>query len=130
MFEAIRVTREEAVTAWNLWIAARQSIKSDQDQVEANELAYRGIQQEALVGSRTILDVLDTNRDLVDSQILLIQSRRDEVVAAYRLVAAVGRLTAQGLKLPVQVYDPTVHLEKVRHKFFGLDVDESGYAGD
>ncbi len=130
VFEAIRDARDEVVTAWNQWIAARQSIQSDSDQVKANELAYRGIQQEALVGSRTILDVLDTNRDLVDSQILLIGSRRDEVVASYRLLAAVGRLTAQGLMLPVDVYDPTVNLEKVRHKFFGIDINESEYADE
>lgn len=130
VLEAIRDVRDEVVTAWNEWIAARQNIQSDSDQVKANELAYRGIQQEALVGSRTILDVLDTNEDLINSQILLVQSRRDEVVASYRLLAAVGRLTAQGLMLPVSVYDPTVNLEKVRHKFFGIDIDESGYSDD
>ncbi len=125
VFEAIRAVRDEVVTAWHQWVAARESIRSDADQVKANELAYKGIQQEALVGSRTILDVLDTNRDLIESQILLIQSRRDERVASYRLLAATGRLTAQGINLAVSVYDPTLNLDRVRHKFFGVDINES-----
>lgn len=125
VFEAIRQVRDEVVTAWYEWVAAKQSIQSDAEQVRANELAYKGIQQEALVGSRTILDVLDTNRDLIDSKILLIQSRRDERVASFRLLAAIGRLSAQGLNLPVAVYDPTINLDRVRHKFFGTDINES-----
>lgn len=125
VFEAIRAVRDDVVTAWNQWTAARQSILSDADQVKANELAYRGIQQEALVGSRTILDVLDTNRDLIDSKVLLISSRRDEVVASYLLLSALGRLTAPGLTLPVGIYDPSENLDNVRHKFFGIDIDES-----
>lgn len=125
VMETIRQVRDEVVTAWNEWVAARESIRSDSDQVKANELAYRGIQQEALVGSRTILDVLDTNRDLIESKVLLIGSRRDEVVASYRLLAAVGGLTAHGLQLQVQLYDPTLNLDRVRYKFFGIGVDES-----
>ena len=125
VLETIRLVRDEVVTAWNEWVAARESIRSDSDQVKANELAYRGIQQEALVGSRTILDVLDTNRDLIESKVLLIQSRRNEVVASYRLLAAVGGLTAHRLNLPVQIYDPSLNLEHVRYKFFGIGIDES-----
>lgn len=119
--EAMRLAHEEVVVAWNLLIAARENIKSDADQVEANELAFRGIQQEALVGSRTILDVLDTNRDLIESRILLVGSQRDEVVASYRLLAAIGRLTARDLGLSVPLYDPSENLERVRNQPWGLD---------
>lgn len=124
VIESMRQVREEVVTSWNLLVAARESIRSDRDQVEANELAFRGIQQEANVGSRTILDVLDTNRDLIESKILLAGSRRDEVVASYRLLAAVGSLTAGHLGLPVTLYDPSVNLDQVRDQLFGFDVEQ------
>ena len=123
VLEAVRNIRDQTVTAWNAWIAARESIKSDTDQVEANKLAYRGIQQEALVGSRTILDVLDTNEDLINSRILLVGSRRDEVVAAFQLLSATGALTAERLPLPVAIYDPTVNLDSVRHNLFGIGIE-------
>ncbi len=124
VLEAMRLVREEVVSAWNQLVAARQSIRSDRDQVEANQLAFRGIQQEALVGSRTILDVLDTNRDLIESRILLAGSKRNEIVAGYRLLAAIGRLTASGLGLPVAIYDPQEHLEQVRNQLFGIGIAE------
>ncbi|MGI9414985.1 MAG: TolC family outer membrane protein [Hyphomicrobiales bacterium] len=123
VLEAVRDVHDQVVTAWNRWIEARESIKSDTDEVAANTLAYKGIQQEALVGSRTILDVLDTNEDLINSRILLVASRRDEVVAAYALLATIGALTAERLPLPVALYDPTVNLDEVRYKFFGLGIN-------
>ncbi len=122
--EAMRSVREDVVVSWNQLIAARESIRSDKDQVEANEIAFRGIQQENLVGLRTILDVLDINEDLINSRILYEGSKRDEVVAGYRLLSAIGSLTALYLELPVPVYDPTVNLEQVRYQLFGIGVDE------
>jgi hypothetical protein len=38
--------------------------------------------------------------------VALVRSERDEIVASYSLLSAVGSLTAQNLELPVQVYDP------------------------
>lgn len=123
ILEAQRSVREEVVTAWNLLIAAREQIASDRVQVEANQLAFEGIQQEALVGTRTVLDVLLTSRDLIESRVALVRSQRDEVVASYRQIASVGRLTARQLGLAVPIYDPELHLEEVRWKWFGLGPD-------
>jgi len=124
VLEAARSIKSQVVTAWNAWIAARQSKLAARDQVAANRTAYAGILEEAKVGSRTILDVLDTNQDLIDSRILLIGTQRDEIVAAYSLLATIGRLTAKDLGLDVALYDPNVNLDVVRRKFFGIGIGE------
>ncbi len=118
-----RQVREGVVSAWHILIAARQTIKSFSDQVSANEFALEGVKQEALVGSRTTLDVLDAEQELLDSQVALVQARRDSIVAAYALLAAIGRLNAQDLKLPVETYDPAEHYSATRDRLFGTDTE-------
>jgi len=119
IIEVQRVVRETVVTAWNTLISARQVIVSAKAQVSANELALEGVKQEYLVGSRTTLDVLDAEQELLQSRETLVVAERDQVVAAYQLIASTGRLTADDLDLPVKLYDPVENYRKVRNKWFG-----------
>lgn len=116
---AQREVIEEATAAWADLDAARAAIVSFRKEVEANEVALEGVEREAEVGARTVLDILDAEQELLDSQVNLVRSQRDEVVASYTVKSAVGDLTAERLGLPVQVYDPRDHYEEVRFKFFG-----------
>lgn len=118
-----RQVREGVVSAWHALVASRQTIKSFTDQVNANQFALEGVRQEALVGSRTTLDVLDAEQELVDSKVSLAGARRDAIVAAYRLLGAIGRLTAADLRLSVSTYDPQEHYTNTRDKLFGTNTD-------
>jgi outer membrane protein len=73
-----------------------------------------------LLGQRTTLDVLNAQQSLVNARIGLITAQHDRVVASYSLLAGVGRLSAEVLGLPVEIYDPTVHYHQVRDSWFGL----------
>ena len=79
--------------AWTQLQVARANIRSVREQVEAQRLAFEGVREEAIVGSRTTLDVLDAEQELLQARVRLIESIRDEYVAAYGLLATVGRLT-------------------------------------
>ena len=83
-----------------------------------------GAQQEALVGTRTVLDVLDAEQAVLDSQSSLIESQRDEIVAAYSVLSQVGLLTANDLGLPGCVYDFGPDYERTRDRWFGNSVVE------
>jgi outer membrane protein len=111
-----------AASSWSDYVAARASIVSFEAEVRAQEVAYDGVQQEANVGSRTVLDVLDAEQELLNARVDLVSARRNEVVSAYQLIAAVGRLTAEDLGLPVQYYEPTRNYEEVEDKLFGTDI--------
>ena len=65
--------------------------------------------------------MLDAEQELLDSQVDLVRSERDEYVAAFALQAAIGRLTTESLDLPVEHYDPTANYNRVRNKWFGTD---------
>ena len=78
------------------------------------------VREEAKVGQRTTLDVLIAQQTLLMSRVSLVSAQRDRVVATYAVEASVGRLSAANLNLAVIEYDPTLHLEQVKDKWFGL----------
>ncbi len=117
---AERKVVEGVATSWELLRAATAVIVSSRDQIRANEIALDGVRQEAAVGSRTTLDVLDAEQTLLDSRVRLVRAQREEMVAAYQVLAAIGRLNAVSLKLPVQIYDPTANYNEVRDQWIGI----------
>ncbi len=121
--ESRRAVYEEATQAWQDLVAARAQIAAFGDAVRAAEIALEGVEQEAAVGSRTTLDVLDAEQELFDAKVDLVRAQRDEVVASFTLRGTVGRLTAEALGLPVEIYDASHHYQKVRNKLFGFGTE-------
>jgi outer membrane protein len=121
--QAEREAVEAVKNAWEGLLATRDAIKSAQDQVRANEIAYEGVRQEAEVGARTTLDVLNAEQELLNSRVTLVTSERNEYVAAYNLLAAMGRLSAADIGLPVTVYDPVPHSDEVAGKLIGVGAE-------
>ena len=117
--EAETAVREQAQQAWEQMVATRARIESLEDQIEAAEIALEGVRREAQVGSRTVLDVLDAEQELLNARVNLVRAQRDELVAGFTLLSAVGGLTAGDLELPVQPYDPTENYEAVNDQWFG-----------
>lgn len=118
---ATREVQRQVASAWEALRAAGAAIEAFEAQVRANRIALEGVRQEALVGTRTVLDVLDAEQELFDSQVNLVRARRDRVVASYRLAAAIGELTAARLGLGVELYDPEPNYLRQRARLFGLE---------
>jgi len=113
----------EGVTlAWEDYLTAQAQIEAFREGVRAAEIALEGLQKEALVGARTVLDVLDGEQELFQARVDLVVAQRDLVVATYALQAALGRLSAKHLALPVEPYDFEAYYETVREKWSGTEV--------
>jgi outer membrane protein len=110
----------DVIANWGILQSSGPAIQSAQSAVAANKIALTGVREEEKVGQRTTLDVLDATRELLNSQIGLVTALRDRVVAEYSLYAAIGRMDAQTLGLPVPYYDPIEHYDIVKNKWFGL----------
>jgi outer membrane protein len=110
----------DVISQWGILQSSGPAIESAQAAVTANKIALTGVREEEKVGQRTTLDVLDAQRELLNSQILLVQALRDRIVSEYALYAAIGRMDAQTLGLPVPYYDPIEHYDIVKNKWFGL----------
>ncbi|MGJ3265680.1 MAG: TolC family outer membrane protein [Salinarimonas sp.] len=114
--------RAAVIAAWGQYEAATAQIVAAQAQVSAAETALTGVREEARVGQRTTLDVLNAQQELLNARVNLITAQRDRVVAGYSVVQAMGRLTPPRLALNVQVYDPSVHFEQVDGLWYGTQI--------
>jgi outer membrane protein len=82
-----------------------------------------GLNEEYKVGSRSTIDVLDAEEDLLSARINLVSAEHDQIVASYQLLAAIGKLTARNLGLPGPYYDVEANYKAVKNKWFGLDAE-------
>ena len=108
-----------ASLAWENLATARTTIDSTRAQIRANQIALEGVQREAIVGSRTTLDVLNAEQALLISRGTLVQNLSNLVTASYAVASAIGRLTARDLNLDVALYDETAYYNAVRDRLFG-----------
>jgi outer membrane protein len=115
----------QVVTAWSQLQAAKAAVESDQVAVTANRVALAGVREEERVGQRTLLDVLNAEQELLNSEVTLVTDRRNVVVASFAMVASTGRLNAQELRVTSLVYDPEQHYQEVRDKWFDLSIIHS-----
>jgi outer membrane protein len=112
--------RATVVQNWGQLDAAKAQIEATTAQVNAAEIALNGVREEARVGQRTTLDVLNAQQELVNARVALVTAQHDRVVASYALLAAVGGLSMQHLGLNVMIYDPQVHYQQVRDAWIGV----------
>ncbi len=113
-------TRATVAQAWGQLVASKAQVQSAQAQVQASEIALNGVREEARVGQRTTLDVLNAQQALVNARVALVTAQHDRVVASYSVLSAIGRLSPQVLNLATTVYDPSVHYHQVRDSWFGV----------
>jgi outer membrane protein len=116
--------RSDVVTAWGSLEAAKAQTLAAQAQVLAAETALNGVREEAKVGQRTTLDVLNAQQELLSARSSLVTAQRDRVVASYTVLQSVGRLNPERLGLKVQRYDEKRHYDQVRDKWIGLQTPD------
>jgi len=109
-----RQIEQATATSYALLDMARASRKATEEQIRASQVAFDGTKEEATLGARTTLDVLNAEQDLLNAKASLITALVDEQVAAYRLLAQMGQLTVDHLNLPVQKYDPDAYYNHVK----------------
>ncbi|MCB1367020.1 MAG: TolC family outer membrane protein [Rhodobacteraceae bacterium] len=98
---------------WAQYEISSASITARQKEVRASRVALRGIREEANLGARTTLDVLDAERELLQAETNLISARRDQYVAVYSLLSAMGLLTVRHLGLGIKTYDTNADYNRI-----------------
>jgi outer membrane protein len=118
--DAKRTAVQNAVQAWDTLVAAKAAADSTRAQIRANQIALEGTEREAIVGSRTTLDVLNATQLLLTSRTTLVQNLSQVISASYAVAVAIGRLTARDMHLPVPLYDETAYYQAVKDRWVGL----------
>ena len=82
------------------------------------------MREEAKVGQRTTLDVLNAQQELVSARSILVTAQRDRVVASYSVLSAIGKLSATTLKLKAEIYDARRHYDQVKGLWWGTQTPD------
>ena len=112
--------RAAVISSWGQLEASKATVRAAQAQVAAAEVALTGVREEARVGQRTTLDVLNQQQELLNARSILITGQRDRVVTSYSVVQSTGRLSARTLNLSVQIYSAKQHFDQVKDLPWGL----------
>jgi len=107
-------TQQRVGDAYARLVSARASIEASQEGIRAARIAFEGVREEATLGARTTLDVLNAEQALLEAQAGLITTQAQLYISAYAVLEATGQLTARDLRLPVQIYDPNEYYNLVK----------------
>jgi outer membrane protein TolC len=119
--DARRAAIQTATSSWETIQSGRAQVAALISTIRAAEIALEGVRQEAQVGSRTVLDVLNAEQELFTDRVQLVTAQHDTSLAEFNLSQQIGRLTAVDLRLPVKLYDVDVHYRSVRDKWLGFE---------
>ncbi len=125
--EARHKAREVARNAFQALQSAEAAVEADKDEVHAADEALKGVREESKVGTRTTLDVLNAEQELLDAKIDLAKSLHDRNLAIVQIKAATGGLTLTALELPATIYNPKQHYDDVRNQWVGFSRDDEHY---
>ncbi len=117
-------TKQSIIGAWANLVAAKAQLQSNLQAVKANKVALSGVRQEKDVGQRTLLSVLNAEQELLNSQVNLVQTKRNIAVATYALLQSIGRMKIEKVGAPVRVYNPEKNYDSSLFKLFGVGIDE------
>jgi outer membrane protein len=109
LYEVRKAISQDVGNAYAALAARRASLRASEEAIRARDIAFRGVREEATLGARTTLDVLDAEQDLLDAETARLADEANLYIAAYAVLQATGRLTARDLNLAVQTYDPVAY---------------------
>lgn len=113
LLQAVIRVKQDVANAWSGLRVAIASTEASQRQVSASLVAYEGTREEAELGARTTLDVLNAEQELLDARASLIQAEIQQFVAVYSLLSSMGLLTVAHLDLGILTYDPAAYYSAV-----------------
>ncbi|MEP3890507.1 MAG: TolC family outer membrane protein [Hellea sp.] len=108
---------------WAQLDAARLSLRASRQQVTAAEVAFEGVDLEQKVGTRTTLDVLDAEQEVLNAKLSVVEAERNVNAATFQLLTTLGVFDTEGINLQVEAYDPTQNFDTVRYQGMTAVVD-------
>ncbi len=112
--QVVLQVRQSVSDSWSQLAVANAQLQTSERQISAAEVAFEGVREEARLGARTTLDVLDAEQALLDARTNRVVFETQVFAAAYQLMSSMGLLTASELRLPVQQYDPNEYFDAVK----------------
>ncbi len=114
----------QARSLYSSWQSSNEVITASRTAVDSSALSLQGVRAENSVGTRTILDILNAEQESFITRVQLVTAERNAYVAAFSLLAVMGRLDPVEFGVPAnEVYDPKSNYQRVKGKWFDWDDD-------
>ena len=110
------------ISSKSLFDNSLSKITAYKKQIKSNNIYLDGLKQEMQLGERTMLDLLDGEQELLQSELDLALSFKDLFIAYYQILYHEGKLNAKDLSLSVNHYDVKSNFDEVKGKW--LDIIE------
>ena len=121
LVDAERSVAQSVRQAWAAVATDTETVRAQVNEIEIAEKTLKKIQDEALLGSRGIFDILNFEQILFQARVILVQTEFDLLLNQFTLLRLIGALNPLDLMLPVKVYNSERHLQNIRGKWIGLD---------
>lgn len=115
LHRTVRTIEQGVANAWGDLAVARAQLQASDQRIRAARLAFEGVKEEARLGARTTLDVLDAEQELLDALTARVTAGANRNVAVYRVLASMGMLTVKHLGLGVPTYDAAAYYNAVKN---------------
>ena len=110
------------VNSWSGFNSSKSKIDAYKTQIEANRKYLEGLNQEMMLGERTLIDILDAEEELIESEYNLIKSFEENFNSYFEILFYIGELNSKSLNLKVNFFDETKNFNEVKFKW--LDIIE------
>lgn len=114
LHQTVAQVLQNVARSWSGMEVAAARIEASERQIRAAQTAYDGVREEASLGARTTLEVLNAEQELADARAALVQGQAGLQLAAYSVLEAMGLLTVENLNLGIPTYDPEAYFNMVR----------------
>ncbi|KGB82747.1 transporter [Rhodovulum sp. NI22] len=115
LHRSVQLVEQDVGQSWSGLAVSRSQLLASDQRIRAAQLAFEGTQEEARLGSRTTLDVLDAEQELLDARTGRVDAETNQFIAYYSVLASMGLLTVEHLNLGIPTYDPTAYYNAVRN---------------
>jgi outer membrane protein len=116
----IKQIKSQCKAAWERFNAAKARIEATSQGVKSAEIAYEGMVQEEMLGSKTIIDVITSEEKLIKAREVRVESQKELILASYSIKSLMGELTAEKMKLPVEYFNPDQEFKKLKLRIVGF----------
>ena len=117
---SINDLKSRIVDSWSTFETALLKIKAYEEQISANTKFLEGLNQELFLGERTVLEVLDGEQELIESELNLVKANEEYFNSYFMILSHMGNLNAEFLKLPVEIFDDTKNYKRVKFKWIDI----------
>ena len=114
LHQTVAIVQQAVAANWARLQVARARLSASDLQIDASQSAYEAVSAEVELGSRTALDLLNAEQELLDARSSRVLAAAGVQIASYALLNSMGQMTVETLRLGIPTYDVSAYSAGLR----------------